>query len=64
MTADFLGELLRGGSEDDGGFEMGGIFFDGFEIERDDGALGKVVARPSGFQSSLSSTMIWPSSMP
>ena len=39
MTAVFLPELLRGGGEDDGGFEVDGIFFDGFEIERDDGAL-------------------------
>ena len=35
----FLRELLRGWREDDGGFEMDGIFFDGFEIESYEGAL-------------------------
>ena len=34
-----LRELLRGGGEDDGGLEVDGIFSDGFEVKRDDGAL-------------------------
>ena len=37
--ADFLGELLRCGSEDDGRLEVSRVFFDGFEVKRDDGAL-------------------------
>ena len=47
--ADFLGKLLRGGGEDDGGLEVGRIFFDGFEVKRDDGALGEGGGEAFGF---------------
>ena len=62
--ADLLGELLRGGGEDDGGFEMSGIFLTASRSSETMEPCGKVLVRPSGFQSSLSATMIWPSSRP
>ena len=36
---DFLGELLRGWGEDDRGFEMRGVFLQGFHVDGEDGAL-------------------------
>ena len=47
--ADLLRKLLRGRGEDDGWFQVGGIFFDGFEVERDDGALRVGLVEALGF---------------
>ncbi len=39
VTATSWRELFGGGGEDDGGFEVDRIFFDGVEIEGDEGTL-------------------------
>ena len=61
---DFLGELCAVGVKKMRGFEMSGVFFQSFEIDARRWSLVEGLVRPSGFQSSLSLTMIWPSSMP